>query len=248
MAVLFKFNHVNFEKKWSGTFWYGFPVLAKCGCLQCCNAWTVDLRPWNTNRHQARQTEDTFTRSSGSRYCNTSGQKKSRTSVIFTMLVCALKAKECVEIDAYVIEISHAGFWFRFATNSHLLIEGILCSVSDRLQLSLFFLKDCGELIVVNQVFQSFFRVNTSFNHTKWITGKLSKLTLRRLWYFLLECIEIFEIQLFITFYFQKEIGWTMCKWTFRVGSGSKCVKSDTSVSTIRLFSRRQYTSSDLFR
>ena len=38
MGVLFKFNHVNFEKKWSGTFWYSFPVSAKWSCSQCCNA------------------------------------------------------------------------------------------------------------------------------------------------------------------------------------------------------------------
>ena len=66
MEFLFKFNHINFKKKWNGTFWYSFPVSARWSCSQCCNAWTVDLRSWNTNRHHARQTEDTFTRFSGS--------------------------------------------------------------------------------------------------------------------------------------------------------------------------------------
>ena len=175
MAVLFKFNHVNLEKKWSGTFWYSFPVSAKWSCSQCCNAWTVDFRPWNTNHHYSRQTEDTFTRSSSSRYSNTSGQEKSRTSVIFTTLVGAPRTKEMHEIDAYVIEISWAGFLFRFVQNSHLVIGGILCSISDRLQLSLFSFKDFGGLIVVNQVFWSFFRINFLFKRAKWITGKLSQ-------------------------------------------------------------------------
>ena len=63
----------------------------------------------------------------------------------------------------------------RGSKNSHLVIGGILCSVSDRLQLSLFSFKDCGGLIVVNQVFWSFFRINFLFKHGKWITGKLSQ-------------------------------------------------------------------------
>ena len=32
MAVLSKFNHVNFEKKWGGTLWLSFPVSAKWSC------------------------------------------------------------------------------------------------------------------------------------------------------------------------------------------------------------------------
>ena len=217
MAVLFKFKHVNFEKKWSGTFWYSFPVSAKWSCSQCCNAWTVDFHPWNTNRHHSRQTEDTFTRSSGSRYSNTSGQKRAELQSFLPRLLVCWKQKKCMEIDAYVTEISCAGFLFWFAKNSHLVIGGILCSISGRLQLSLFSFKDCAEIIVVNQVFWSFFRIISFFKRAKWITGKLSKLTLRRFWYLLLECIEMCEIQLFITFFFQKEIGWTMCKWRLRV-------------------------------
>ena len=54
MAVLFKLNHVTFEKKRSGTFWLSFPVSAKWSCSQCCNAWAVALHPWNTKRDHGR--------------------------------------------------------------------------------------------------------------------------------------------------------------------------------------------------
>ena len=93
----------------------------------------------------------------------------------FLPLVGVPRTKEMHEIDAYMIEISCAGFLFWFAQNSHLVIGGILCSISDRLQLSLFSFKDSGGLIVVNQIFWSFFRINFLFKRAKWITGKLSQ-------------------------------------------------------------------------
>ena len=96
MAVLFKFNHVNLEKKRSGTFRYSFPVSAKWSCSQCCNAWTVDFHPWNTNRHHSRQTEDTFTRSSGSRYSNTSGQKRAELESFLLRLLVRREQKKCM--------------------------------------------------------------------------------------------------------------------------------------------------------
>ena len=37
---------------------------------------SLALRPWNTIFHQVKQTDETLTRSSGSRYWNTSGQKR----------------------------------------------------------------------------------------------------------------------------------------------------------------------------
>ena len=43
MAVLFKFNHVNFERKRSGTFWYSFPVSAKWSCSQCWHSTETSL-------------------------------------------------------------------------------------------------------------------------------------------------------------------------------------------------------------
>ena len=102
-------------------------------------------------------------------------KKRAELQSFLPRLLVRREQKKCMEIDAYVIEISRAGFLFRFAKNSHLVIGGILCSVSDRLQLSLFSFKDCGELIVVNEVFWSFFRINFLFKRAKWITGKLSK-------------------------------------------------------------------------
>ena len=155
MAVLFKFNHVIFEKKRSGTFWYIFPVSAKWSCSKCCNTWAVDLRPWNTNRHHARQTDDTLTRSSGSRYSNTSGQKQSRTSVIFTTLLGArITKKKWRSMRTWLKSLRRGSdFDLRKILTSWLGVLSIEFPAGYFAKGSLFLFKDCGKLIVVKQVF-----------------------------------------------------------------------------------------------
>lgn len=174
IAVLFRLIHVMLTKNRSGTFRYNFPVSAKWICSQLCSSWAVDLRPWKRNFHQARQTDATLTRSSGSRYSNISGQKK-RFSIIFTPAPWVRRFQITMwfrcgcDWNHSVLIVMREKLWC--AKHCHLLIGRILCRVSGWLLLSLFISKRSK----TNKLLSRF--ISKTVGCTKWIKGKLLKLT-----------------------------------------------------------------------